>query len=76
MFCHVLQLRRLHERADEVNVDWKPMRGEMYKKYFIHPENPVWAWCDMVRGSDCAQDFEHSCLGEGISLICANIHDL
>lgn len=43
------QLRRLHERADEVNVDWKPMRGEMYKKYFIHPENPIWGWCDMVR---------------------------
>jgi hypothetical protein len=41
------QLRRLHERADEVNVDFKPMRGEMYRKYFIHPENPIWAWCDM-----------------------------
>lgn len=43
-----IQLKRLHERADEVNVDWKPLRGEMYKKYFIHPENPIWAWCDMV----------------------------
>ena len=23
------------------------MRGEMFRKYFIHPENPLWAWSDM-----------------------------
>lgn len=43
-----MQLDRLHQRVDPISVEWKPMRGELYKQYFIHPENPIWGWTDMV----------------------------
>lgn len=39
-------LRRMQERTDNINVDWKPMLGEIHQQYFIHPENPFWAWAD------------------------------
>lgn len=37
---------RMQERPDNINVDWRPMFGEIYRSYFIHPENPLWAWAD------------------------------
>lgn len=41
------QHTRLRERDDYISNDWKPMRGEMFRRFFIHPENPMWAWTDM-----------------------------
>jgi hypothetical protein len=38
--------QRLQDREDTINVDWKPMLGEVYRRYFLHLENPLWAWID------------------------------
>ena len=38
--------QRLQDRPDNINVDWRPMFGEIYRQYFLHPENPLWAWAD------------------------------
>ncbi|KAJ8523019.1 hypothetical protein ONZ45_g500 [Pleurotus djamor] len=43
-----LVTRKLHERSsgDRVNSYFRPFRAAVFKKW-IHPETPIWGWCDM-----------------------------
>ena len=34
---------------DRLNCEWKPFRGYIFRDLFLRPENPLWAWVDLVR---------------------------
>ena len=38
----------LTRRKDPYNVDWKPLRGHIFRDLFLNPGNPFWAWHDLV----------------------------
>lgn len=35
------------DRKDERNFFWRPLKGNVFRDLFIHPQNPLWGWVDV-----------------------------